>query len=89
VSDFNKIKQTLFITTILGYIQDRRSDILSELLSQHNTKLDYSPEVNPDLLILAQIEYRFLQLMTSQVGPIPDVNLNNPKEFFDSIVWFT
>lgn len=89
MSDFNKIKQTLFITTILGYIQDRRSDILSELLSQHNTKLDYSPEVSPDLLILAQIEYRFLQLMTSQVDPIPDVNLNNPKEFFDSIVWFT
>lgn len=88
MSDFNKLKQTLFITTILGYIQEHRAEVLARLLSQHNTARHYSPDVDPDLLLLSQIEYQFLQLMAKQIHAIPDIDLDNPRDFFDSIAWF-
>jgi hypothetical protein len=87
MANFNKLKHTLFIITILGYIQEHRAETLVTLLSQCNSPRDYSPEVDPDLLLWAQIEQQFLQLMSAQTDQIPDVNLDNPREFFDNIVW--
>jgi hypothetical protein len=87
--DFNKLKHTLFITTILGYIQEHRAEVLARLLAQHNSPRDYSPEVDPDLLLWAQIEQQFLQLMSAQSGQIPDINLDIPRDFFNSIAWIT
>lgn len=88
MSDFNKLKQTLFITTILGYIQEHRAEVLSRLLSQHNNAMDYVSTVDADLLLLSQIEQQFLRLLDSQVGTLPEIDLNNPRDFFDSIAWF-
>ena len=88
MSDFNKLKHTLFITTILGYIQEHRAEVLARLLSQHNTPQDYSPTVDPDLLLWAQIEQQFLQLMAAQTDQLPGIDLDNPRDFFDSIAWF-
>jgi hypothetical protein len=86
--DFNKLKHTLFITTILGYIQEHRAEVLARLLAQHNSPWEYSPEVDPDLLLWAQVEQQFLQLMSAQTNQIPDIDLDHPREFFDNIVCF-
>jgi hypothetical protein len=88
MSDFNKLKHTLFIITILGYIQERRAETLVRLLSQCNSPWEYSPEVDPDLLLWAQVEQQFLQLMSAQTNQIPDIDLDHPREFFDNIVCF-
>jgi hypothetical protein len=88
MSDFNKLKHTLFIITILGYIQERRAEVLARLLAQHNSPWEYSPEVDPDLLLWAQVEQQFLQLMSAQTNQIPDIDLDHPREFFDNIVCF-
>jgi hypothetical protein len=44
--------------------------------------------VDPDLLLWAQVEQQFLQLMSAQTNQIPDIDLDHPREFFDNIVCF-
>jgi hypothetical protein len=72
----------------LGYIQEHRAEVLARLLAQHNSPWEYSPEVDPDLLLWAQVEQQFLQLMSAQTNQIPDIDLDHPREFFDNIVCF-